>query len=187
MESCLRTHGRTEHNLRRSWKILKGSRLNPKSIPPAWELVRIWEELAMIFRYPNPFEDMFAFQKALENRLSSNWMGSTTAGRGTYPPINVFQQGDDLVAILELPGVNRDAISVEAKENRIRIAGRKEVAEPEGASAHRRERLWGEFDRTIVVPMQIDPNGIKAEYRDGLLAIFIPRAEQDKPRTIKIS
>ena len=44
----------------------------------------------------------------------------------------------------------------------------------------------GVFDRTLVVPMQIDPDGIKAEYNNGLLAIFIPRAERDKPRTIEI-
>jgi HSP20 family protein len=42
------------------------------------------------------------------------------------------------------------------------------------------------FDRTLVLPMQIDPDGIKAEFNDGLLAIFIPRAERDKPRTIEI-
>ena len=42
------------------------------------------------------------------------------------------------------------------------------------------------FDRTLAVPMQIDPDGIKAEYNDGVLALFIPRAEQDKPRTIEI-
>ena len=53
-------------------------------------------------------------------------------------------------------------------------------------SAHRRERLWGDFDRTIAVPMQIDTEGIKAEYEDGVLALFIPRAERDKPRTVQI-
>jgi HSP20 family protein len=42
------------------------------------------------------------------------------------------------------------------------------------------------FDRTLVVPMQIDPDRIKAEYNDGLLALFIPRAERDKPRNIRI-
>ncbi len=53
-------------------------------------------------------------------------------------------------------------------------------------SLHRRERLSGAFDRTLVVPMQIDPDAIKAEYNNGLLALFIPRSEQDKPRTIEI-
>jgi HSP20 family protein len=51
---------------------------------------------------------------------------------------------------------------------------------------HRRERVSGEFDRTLSLPVEVDPNGIKAEYRDGLLALFLPRAESDKPRNIQI-
>lgn len=101
--------------------------------------------------------------------------------------MNVFQQGDVLVAIVELPGVNKEDLVIQAKENTIRIAGRKGIDYPENVSLHRRERLSGVFDRTLVVPMQIDPDGIKAEYNDGLLALFIPRAERDKPRTIQIS
>lgn len=140
----------------------------------------------MARQYADPFEALFSFQRALENRLSSDWLGNTTAGGGSYPPINVFQQGDDLVAIVELPGVKREELDIQAKDNTIRIAGRKSVEYPENVSAHRRERLWGVFDRTLSVPMQIDPDGIKAEYNDGVLALFIPRAERDKPRTIQI-
>jgi HSP20 family protein len=105
---------------------------------------------------------------------------------GTYPPVNVFQQGDNLVAIVELPGVNKEDLNIQAKENTIRIAGRKAIDYPEDVSLHRRERLSGVFDRTLIVPMQIDADDIKAEYNDGLLALFIPRAERDKPRTIEI-
>ena len=140
----------------------------------------------MAMGYADPFETLFAFQRALENRLTSDWLGSTTASMGTYPPVNVFQQGDNLVAIVELPGINKEDLNLQAKENTIRIAGRKAINYSEDVSLHRRERLSGVFDRTIVVPMQIDPDGIKAEYNDGLLALFIPRAEQDKPRTIEI-
>ena len=141
----------------------------------------------MVMGYADPFETLFAFQRALENRLASDWLGTTTASMGTYPPVNVFQQGDDLVAIVELPGVQKEDLNVQAKENTIRIAGRKAIDYPENVSLHRRERLSGIFDRTLVVPMQIDPDGIKAEYNDGLLALFIPRAERDKPRNIQIS
>ena len=140
----------------------------------------------MVMAYADPFETLFAFQRALENRLSSDWLGTTTAAIGAYPPVNVFQQGDDLVAIVELPGVNKADLSIQAKENTIRIAGRKTIDYPENVSLHRRERLSGVFDRTIVVPMQIDPDRIQAEYNDGLLALFIPRAEKDKPRTIEV-
>jgi HSP20 family protein len=140
----------------------------------------------MVFGYADPFESIFAFQRALENRLSSDWLGSTTASMGTYPPVNVFQQDDNLVAIFELRGVDKSDLNIQAKENTLRIAGHKKVDYPEEVSVHRRERLSGGFDRTLVVPMQIDPDGIRAEYKDGLLALFIPRSEQDKPRTIEI-
>jgi len=141
----------------------------------------------MVMRFLDPFDALFAFQQALENRFSSDWLGGGTAGTGAYPPINIFQQGDDLVALVELPGVNKDELTVQAEENTIRITGQKSIDIPDNVSVHRRERLSGTFNRTIVVPMQIDPDRIKAEYNDGLLALFIPRAEQDKPRSIQIT
>jgi HSP20 family protein len=140
----------------------------------------------MVMGYADPLETLFTFQRALENRLSSDWLGASTASMGTYPPVNVFQQGDDLVAIIELPGVNKSDLNIQAKENTIRVAGQKRIDYPEDVSLHRRERHSGIFDRTIVVPMQIDPDRIRAEYNNGILALFIPRAEQDKPRTIEI-
>ena len=96
--------------------------------------------------YGDPFEALFALQRALDARLESDWLGDSTAGMGSYPPINIFQKGDDFG----------------------------------------RERLSGVFDRTLSIPIQINPDGIRAEYRDGILALFIPRAESEKPRTIKI-
>jgi HSP20 family protein len=55
------------------------------------------------------------------------------------------------------------------------------------ASLHRRERLSGEFDRAVTIPIQIDADQVKAEYRNGMLALFLPRAERDKPKSISIS
>ena len=141
----------------------------------------------MISRFSDPFEALFSIQRALDARRSSDWLGSRTAGTGAFPPINIFQQGDDLVAVVDLPGMDRDSISIEVKENTMRISGHKAINYEEGVSVHRRERVWGTFDRTLSVPIQIDPDGVKAEYNDGVLALFIPRAESDKPRTIKIN
>jgi HSP20 family protein len=136
--------------------------------------------------FNNPFEALLAFQRALEARMASDWMGATTTGLGSFPPINIFQKGDDFVAVIELPGVDKKDLNIEAKENTIRISGRKTIAYDEAASVHRRERVFGVFDRTLSVPIQIDPDVVKAEYRDGVLALFIPRAERDKPRAIEI-
>jgi HSP20 family protein len=91
------------------------------------------------------------------------------------------------VAIVELPGVAKGDLEVQAKENVIRISGKKSVDYGNKVSVHRRERVAGTFDRTIAVPVQINADGIKAEFVDGILALFIPRAESDKPRAIKIS
>jgi HSP20 family protein len=141
----------------------------------------------MITTLTDPFDALFSLQRALEARLESDWLRDATAGMGAFPPVNVFQQGHDFVAIIELPGVDKSDLELQAKESTIRISGKKKVEYEEGVSLHRRERIAGNFDRTISVPVQIDPDRIKAEYRDGLLALFIPRAESDKPRTISIN
>jgi HSP20 family protein len=140
----------------------------------------------MVTVFADPFDALFNLQRALEARTESDWLQNQTAGQGPFPPINVFQQGDDIVAIIELPGVDKNDLQIQAKENTIRIAGRKAVDLPEGVSAHRRERIFGEFDRTLSLPIQLDPDRIKAEYQDGILALSLPRSERDKPRTIKI-
>ena len=135
----------------------------------------------------HPLDALFDLQRALEARLDSNWLDGSTAGTGAFPPINVFQQGDNLLAVLEVPGVDKSDLEIQAKGNAIRISGKKAISYPEGVSVHRRERSAGRFDRTLTVPMQIDAEAIKAEYRDGVLALHIPRAESDKPRTIRIN
>jgi HSP20 family protein len=135
----------------------------------------------------HPLDALFDLQRALEARLDSNWLDGSTAGTGAFPPINVFQQGDNLLAVLEVPGVAKSDLEIQAKGNAIRISGKKTISYPDGVSVHRRERSAGRFDRTLTVPMQIDADAIKAEYRDGVLALLIPRAESDKPRTVPIN
>jgi HSP20 family protein len=140
----------------------------------------------MITTFADPFDALFSLQRALDAHLASEWLRDATTSRGPFPPINVFQQGDNLLAVIELPGVDKDKLQIEAKENTIRISGRKGTDYEDGASVHRRERDFGQFDRTISIPVKLDADGIKADYRDGVLALFLPRAESDKPRSIKI-
>ena len=141
----------------------------------------------MVVRFGDPFGALLDLQRALESRTASDWLRGSTAASGTFPPINMFQQGDNFVAIVELPGIDREQLNVEAKENRIRISGQKAVSYDEGVSLHRRERISGVFDRTLSVPVRIDADKMRAEYRDGILALFIPRAESDRPKAISIN
>jgi HSP20 family protein len=139
----------------------------------------------MITTFADPFDTLLDLQRALEAQTTSRWLHDQTASHGPFPPINVFRQGDDILAIIELPGVDKSDLQIEAKENTIRISGKKTISYPEG-SVHRRERMWGEFDRTLSLPVALDPDGIKAEYRDGLLTLFLARPDRDKARTIPI-
>lgn len=141
----------------------------------------------MAFTYADPFDALFALQRALDAHRASDWLGAGTAGAGGFPPINVFQKGDDIVAVVELPGVDKKDLQIETRENTIRIAGKKTIAYSEGTSIHRRERIAGTFDRSFSLPTEIDAEGIVAEFRDGVLALFIPRAASQKPRSIKIT
>ena len=100
--------------------------------------------------YRDPFEAIFALQRALDARLASDWMGDATSGGGSYAPINIFQKGDDFVAMIELPGVNKTDLQIEAKENTVRISGKKTINYDEVASIHRRERVSGIFDRNAL-------------------------------------
>ncbi len=135
----------------------------------------------------DPFDTLFQFQQALDQLRESDWLDAGPSGQGAYPPLNVFRKGDDIVIITEVPGVKKSDLRIEAKGNTIRIAGTKSVGHDGKSSVHRLERRGGTFDRALSLPIEINADGIKAECRDGILALFVPRAEQDKPRTIAIS
>lgn len=141
--------------------------------------------MAMLF--PDPFDPLYQFQQALEALHASDWLERSLSGGGAYPPLNVFRKGDDVVIVAELPGVRKSDLRIEVKGRTIRIAGKKTWQYGDKASFHRRERSAGEFDRALTVPVEIDADRVQAECRDGVLALFLPRAERDKPRSIQVS
>jgi HSP20 family protein len=135
----------------------------------------------------DPFEQLRDFQRALDAFRSSSWLGAGLSAGGAYPPINVFRRGDDIVAIIEVPGVRKSDLDIKIERNTLRISGSKSVEYGDKAAMHRRERLAGRFDRAVTLPIEIDADKIRAECRDGILALYLPRAERDKPRSITVS
>ena len=140
----------------------------------------------MVMLLPDPFETLLNLQQALDSFRTSGWLESSPSGTGPYPPVNVFRKGDDFVILAEVPGIKKSDLDLQVKGNTIRIAGTKSVNYPEKASLHRRERLAGRFDRAVTLPVQIDPEKVNAECRDGILVVLLPRAERDKPKSIKV-
>lgn len=136
--------------------------------------------------FADPFDALSSLQQALDSFRTSGWLSAGPSSGGSYPPLNVFRKGDDFMIIAEVPGIRKSDLDVQVKGNTIRLAGRKSVGFPEKAGVHRRERAAGRFDRVVTLPVNIDPDGVKAEYRDGILALYLPRAEHDKPKSIQI-
>ena len=137
--------------------------------------------------FGDPFDALSSLQQALDSFRSSGWLASGPSGGGGYPPMNVFRKGDDFIIITEVPGVKKSDLQVQVKGNTIRLSGSKSVTYPEKAGVHRRERLSGRFDRAMTLPVEINADGVKAECRDGILALYLPRAERDKPRSVQVS
>ena len=137
--------------------------------------------------FTDPFDALASLQQALDAFHASDWLTSGPSAGGSYPLMNIFRKGDDFIVIAEVPGVKKSELEVQVKGRTIRLAGAKSVSYPETASLHRRERLTGRFDRAMTLPVAIDADGVKAEYRDGILALFLPSSEHDKPKSIQVA
>ena len=141
----------------------------------------------MAVLFPDPFGTLVEFQQAVDALRTSGWLDQSLSGGGAFPPVNVFRKGDDIVIVTELPGIRKADLQIQVKGRTIRLAGMKTVEYGERAGVHRRERAAGSFDRAVNLPIEIDAVGAKAEYQNGILALFLPRAERDKPKTITVA
>ena len=140
-----------------------------------------------MFRFTSALDTLLALQEAVEAARTSDYFGRSTTSRGTFPSINLFQDGDDTVIMAEVPGVKKDEIQVQIKDNLITISGERKTDFPEKASVHRVERRGFKFNRTMKLPVKVDVEKVKADYENGILKVVLPRAESDKPKMIDIN
>jgi HSP20 family protein len=109
--------------------------------------------------------------------------------RGTdLPAINIWaNKNDGIVVTSELPGFGPDDIDITVIGNTLTLAGRRQSDEPsEQIHYHRRERGRTDFARTIQLPYSVNPEGVEAALEQGVLRVFLPRAEAEKPKQITI-
>ncbi len=131
-------------------------------------------------------DTLLALQEALDVTQDTGYFEGITANRGVFPPVNIFEKGGDLVLVAELPGIKKEDLQLQVKENTVRIAGERILSYGENISYHRIERNSSKFDRTLKLPINVEADQVKAEYKDGILVIFLSRAEADMPRRITI-
>ena len=104
------------------------------------------------------------------------------------PPVDIAEEKDRIVITAELPGFKEDQIEIQSENGLLTLRGeRKFEKESDIKSYHRVERSYGQFVRSFSLPANVDREKIKADFSDGLLRIELPKREDAKPRTIKIS
>ena len=141
-----------------------------------------WEPLRDLMMTQREFDRLFreAFSPALgEGEVST---------RTWAPPVDIFENGDNLVLKAELPGINPDDVEIRVEDNTLYLKGeRKFEKEVKEQNYHRVERSYGTFTRTFSLPNSIDSDKVAANYKDGVLTLTMPKKEEAKPKTIKIN
>ena len=105
---------------------------------------------------------------------------------GWSPALDLYQNNDNVIARVELPGMRKEDIEISLHDGMLTINGERKSETPEGDKAERTERYVGKFRRSISLPTQVDANKVAANYRDGILTVTLPKAEEAKPKQIKV-
>jgi HSP20 family protein len=145
----------------------------------------------------NPLEQMEALRREVDRAFEDFGLGGAPSRRvaflpGTgprrYPLINLLEDKDHIFIEALTPGVDPQSLDLSVLQGRLTISGEKtRVAEEVKPEAfHRNERASGRFVRTVDLPVEVDAEQIKAEYKDGLLVVALPKAEKAKPKQINI-
>jgi len=140
----------------------------------------------------DPFRDVETLQNRI-NRMFEDSFGRTQAPDDEMnlcawrPPVDIYETENGIVLAAELPGVGKEDISVEVKDNILTLKGER-TANPniKGKKFYRHERCYGTFQRSFTLQHDIQPNLIKATFKDGVLEIEIPKPDEEQPKQITV-
>jgi HSP20 family protein len=139
-----------------------------------------------------PFRELAALQNEM-----GRWMNQLAGGVGTpagngqsstwLPAVDVWETDTELVLSFDLPGIEEDKIAVELDDNVLTVTGERErTHERTNDRFYRFERRFGQFTRSVTLPAGVKEDEIKADYKDGVLEVRIPKPEEQKPKRIRI-
>ena len=106
---------------------------------------------------------------------------------GWTPALDLYQDNDNVIATVELPGMRKEDIDISLRDGVLTIAGERQSSLGEGENAERTERFSGKFRRSITLPSRVDAGKVSASYKDGILTVTLPKAEEAKPKKVEVS
>jgi HSP20 family protein len=143
----------------------------------------------------DPFGDMMSLRDAMERLFAESVVrpqatNSGGSGSGTSSlALDVHEQGDDYVVSAPIPGVNPDDVDITVRGDMLRIRGERREQHQEGGENKRylmREQRFGSFERVIQLPSAVKADGAKADFKNGVLTITLPKSEESKERRIPV-
>ena len=144
--------------------------LAPWSVADRWSNLR--DELNSFFELP----------------VWSNFARGGQLFSGWSPALDLYQSNDNVMAVVELPGMRKEDLEISLHDGTLTISGeRKRESSSNGEKAERSERYIGTFRRSIALPTRVDASKVSATYRDGILTVTLPKAEEVKPKQIQVS
>ncbi len=145
-----------------------------------------------IVRWWDPLRDLSGIQDKM-NQLFEDTFSRTRGrdealGKGMWTPaVDIFETEEAVMVKAEIPGVERDQISVEVKDGILTLHGeRKFEKEVQEENYHRIERAYGTFHRSFSLPSSVEQDRISAKFKDGVLEVTLPKKERAKPKQIKV-
>lgn len=136
--------------------------------------------------WTSPRRDLERLRREM-NRLFSDWPEQARwSTASSYPAMNVWTDENSAIVTAELPGVDMDKIDISVEDDTLTVRGERQPEEKEGASYHRRERRFGSFVRSFRLPFRVDAEEVEATFKNGVLNIVLPRAEEEKPKKISV-
>ena len=121
-----------------------------------------------------------------EKREVDRQQEATVPARAFLPPTDIFESDDVLTLVMEMPGVDREAVDVNVENDVLRVEGRLDFSKYEGMQPVYTEYNVGHYRRSFSLSSKIDQDRISAQMQDGVLTLVLPKAEEAKPRRISV-
>ena len=151
--------------------------------------------LVRVQRFPissSLFEPLMNFDREI-NTMLDKFVRGGTVDDGSFaishwmPAVDVAEREEEYQVKVELPGVSKEDVEITMQENILTIRGeKKQEKESTGSSYHRLERSYGSFQRSFTLPTSVKHDKVEAAFNDGILTITLPKAEEAKPKEIKV-
>lgn len=139
----------------------------------------------------DPFRDLISIQDRM-NRLFEQTLARTREEEGIaastwMPAVDIYETPDQVVMKAELPGLTREDIEINVRDNALSLRGQRKFEKDVKEENYLRiERAYGSFQRSFTLPVTIQQDKIKAVFKDGVLELTLPKAEEARPKQIKI-